>query len=86
MQGRLYQVHDTLRATHVVVEEHRDGTLRLTHQWRALGFHAILARPVRAATVPTEVRSRRPIKPAADHPWRKRWLPKPGTHAAAAGT
>lgn len=85
-QGRLYQIHDTVRATHVQVEEQIDGTLRLTHQGRSLSFHAILARPVSAAEVTTISRSRRPIKPAADHPWRKRWLPDRGQHAAAAGT
>lgn len=85
-QGRLYQIHDTVRATHVQVEEQIDGTLRLTHQGRSLSFHAILARPVPAAEVTTVSRSRRPIKPAADHPWRKRWLPDRGQHAAAAGT
>jgi len=85
-EGRLYQVHDNLRATHVVVEHHVDGTMRLTHQGRSLGFHAIPARPVPATEVPTGARSRRPIKPAADHPWRKRWPQERGQHAAAAGT
>jgi hypothetical protein len=45
-EGRLYQVHDHLRATRVMVEEHVEGTLRLTHHGRALSFHAIPARPV----------------------------------------
>lgn len=85
-QGRLYQIHDTVRATHVQVEEQIDGTLRLTHQGWSLGFHAILARPVPAAEVTTVSRSRRPMTPAADHPWRKRWRPDRGQHAAAAGT
>ncbi|MDF0677261.1 MAG: hypothetical protein P0120_23440 [Nitrospira sp.] len=67
-EGQLYQVHDHLRATHVVVEEHLDGTRRLTHQGRLLSFHAIPARPVPAAAGTTVSRSRRPIKPAADHP------------------
>jgi len=85
-EGRLYQVHDHLRATHVVVEEHLDGTMRLTHQGRSLGFHAIPARPLPAAAVTTVSRSRRPIKPPADHPWRKRWRQERGQHPAAAGT
>ena len=84
-EGRLYQVHDHLRATHVVVEEHRAGTRRLTHQGRSLSFHAIPARPVPVAAVTTMSRSRRPIKPAADHPWRKRWRPERGQHPAGAG-
>ena len=33
--GRLYQIHDTVRATYVQVEARLEGTLRLTHQgWR----------------------------------------------------
>ncbi len=84
-EGGLYQIHDTVRATHVQVEEQLDGTLRLTHQGRSLGFHAIPARPVPAAAGPTVFRSRRLIKPAADHPWRKRWLEEQGQHPAAAG-
>jgi len=38
------------------------------------------------AEVPTVSRSRRLIKPAADHPWRKRWLQERGHHPATAGT
>lgn len=85
-EGRLYQVHDNLRATRVVVEEHVDGTMRLTHHGRALAFHAIAARPVSAAAVTAVSRSQRPIKPPADHPWRKRWRQERGHHPAAAGT
>ncbi len=85
-EGRLYQVHDKLRATHAVVEHHLDGTMRLTHQGRSLGFHAIPVRPVLAAEGSTVSRSRRPITPAAEHPWRKRWRPERGPHPAAAGT
>lgn len=85
-EGRLYQVHDHLRATHVVVEEHRARTMRLTHQGRLLSFHAIPARPVPVAAVTAMSRSRRPIKPAADHPWRKRWRPERGQLPAVAGT
>ncbi|MGE3978477.1 MAG: hypothetical protein AB7F94_12940 [Nitrospira sp.] len=48
-RGALYQIHDNLRATRVVVEEHVDGTMRLTHHGRALGFHAIAVRPVPVA-------------------------------------
>ena len=40
-QGQLYQIDDTIRATHVQVEQRLDGTVRLTHHGRALGFHAI---------------------------------------------
>ena len=85
-QGRLYQIHDTLRATHVLVEEHVDGTMRITHQGQTLGFHAITSRSMKAAAVKPVPRSRQPVTPRPEHPWRKRLLPERGTHAAAAIT
>src|SRR5207344_3166664 len=33
-QGGLYQIHETIRAPHVLVEEGVDGTMRITHQGR----------------------------------------------------
>ncbi len=85
-QGRLYQIHDTLRATHVLVEGHVDGTMRITHQGRTLGFHAITSRPMKAAEAKTVHRPRCPVTPRPDHPWRKRLLSTRETHAAAAIT
>ena len=43
--GPRYQVRTTLRATHVLVKECVDGTMRMTHQGRPLDFHAITPRP-----------------------------------------
>jgi transposase len=85
-QGRLYQIHDTLRATHVLVEEHVDGTMRITHQGRTLGFHGITSRPMKAAEAKKVHRPRCPVTPRPDHPWRKRLLPTRDTHTAAAIT
>lgn len=85
-QGRLYQIRDTIRAPHVLVEERVDGTMRITHQGRPLGFHVITARPVKAAAVTPVHPPRRPVTPRPDHPWRKRLLPTRDTHAAAAET
>lgn len=83
-QGQLYQIHDTVRAAHVQVEAHLDGTLRITHHGRPLGFHAIAARPVAATEITARPRSRRPVKPAADHPWRTRVRPERGQARTAA--
>jgi transposase len=85
-QRGLYQIHATIRAPHVLVEERVDGTMRITHQGRTLDFHAITSRPVKAAAVKPVPRSRRPVTPRPEHPWRKRLLPERGTHAAAAIT
>jgi hypothetical protein len=84
--GRLYQIHDTLRATHVLVEEQVDGMMRITHQGQTLGFHAITSRPMKAVEAKKVPRPRRPVTPRPDHPWRKRLLPTRETHAAAAIT
>lgn len=85
-QGRLYQIHATVRTPHVLVEERVDGTMRITHQGRMLGFHAITSRPMKAAEAKKVHRPRCPVTPRPDHPWRKRLLPTRETHAAAAIT
>ena len=85
-QGRLYQIRETIRAPHVLVEEHVDGTMRITHQGRRLGFHAITSRPVKIAAVTPVHPPRRPVTPGPDHPWRKRLLPERERHAAEART
>ena len=82
-QGGLYQIHNTVRALHVLVEERIDGTMRITHQGRPLGFHAIASRPMKAAEAKKVPRPRYPVTPRPDHPWRKRRQPERTTHTAA---
>jgi transposase-like protein len=84
-QRGLYQIHETIRASHVLVEERVDGTMRITHQGRTLGFHAITSRPMKAAAAKNVHSSRCPVTPRPDHPWRKRLLPERTSYAAAAG-
>lgn len=67
--GQLYQIRDNVRATHVQVEERIDGTIRLTHHGQPLTYHAIAARPRKAAGPETPRPPRQPVKPRADHPW-----------------
>ena len=85
-QGGLYQIHETIRAPHVLVEEHVDGTMRITHQGRPLGFHAITSRPVKIAAVTPVHPPRRPVTPRPDHPWRRRLRPERRTQATVART
>jgi len=86
-QGQLYQIHDTVRATHVQVEERLDGTVRIRHRGRLLDAHVLGARPPKpkpgARAVPG---SRRMVSPKPEHPWRKRLLPARPQPAAAAMT
>ena len=84
--GHLSQVQTNIRATHVLVEERIDGTMRITHQGRPLGFHAIASRPMKAAEAKKVPRPRYPVTPRPDHPWRTRLRPERTSHAAAAGT
>jgi hypothetical protein len=85
-QGGLYQIHETIRAPHVWVEEHVDGTMRITHQGRRLGFHAITSRPVKIVTVTPVHSPRCPVTPRPDHPWRRRLRPERRTQATVART
>jgi hypothetical protein len=82
--GHLYQVQTNVRATHVQVEERVDGTMRMTHQGRVLVYHAITARPVKAAEAKKVPRPRHPVTPRPDHPWRQRRRPERTRPAAAA--
>lgn len=74
--GQLYQIHDTIRARHVLVEQRLGGIMRLTHQGRPLDFHAIAVRPVSVTEAKRLPRSPRSVMPRPNHPWRKRWLPE----------
>jgi transposase len=85
-EGQLYQIRNTVRASHILVEQRLDGTMRLTHHGRALAFHAITARPVSVAAATPLPRAHRPVRPNPNHPWRKRWRQEREQHAAAAGT
>ena len=85
-QGGLYQIHETVRAPRVLVEEHVDGTLRITHQGRPLGFHAITSRPVKAVAAKTVHPPRRPVTPRPDHPWRRRLRPERRTQVTVVNT
>ena len=84
--GHLYQVQTNVRATHVQVEERVDGTMRMTHKGRALVYHAITARPVKAVEAKKVHPPRCPVTPRPDPPWRQRLRPERTRPAAAAGT
>lgn len=69
--GHLYQVQSRVRATHIVVEERVDGTLRLWHQDRPLTYQPIHPQP-RTVAPPRPARRPRPVvTPPATHPWNR---------------
>ena len=84
--GQLYQVRTNVRATHVIVEDRVDGTMRMTHKGRPLMYQAIGTRPLRVPSPPQIARPQRPVTPTRAHPWRTRLLPTRDAHAAAAIT
>lgn len=69
--GQLYQIQSRLRATHVLVEERVDGTLRILHQNRPLAYHSIPHRPRPVLPPPSTRRPRPLVKPPATHPWNR---------------
>lgn len=84
-QGQLYQIETPIRTAQVVVEEHLDGTLRITHHGRPVGYHAVTARPLQEATPPLPRSVPRAVRPPSpQHPWRRRLLLE--RHSAAATT
>ncbi len=69
--GQLYQLHGRLRATHVIVEERGDGTVRIWHHERPVRYHPI-PQPSRPLVVPPRRRrSRPPVTPPPNHPWNR---------------
>ena len=74
--GGLYQVQTTVRATHVLVEEHGgwDDADHAPGPAARLSRHHVSA--VRRRRRKTGPPPRRPVTPRPDHPWRTRRLPK----------
>ena len=73
-EGKLYQIEQTLRARRVKVEEHLDGTLRITHQGQPLRCHPITTRPMRPKEPAEKREEPRTPPPPARHPWRRSFL------------
>jgi hypothetical protein len=73
--GQLYQIETQVHTHEVLVEDHLDGTMRITHRGQPLRDHAIPSRPVRAMAPTPPAAPRRPVKPKPTHPWHRRVLP-----------
>jgi transposase len=72
--GTLYQLETNVRAAQVLVEDHLDGTRRITHRGQPLRYHAITSRPVRVMAPTPSAVPRRPVKPKPTHPWHRRFV------------
>lgn len=72
--GQLFQIETQIHTQAVLVEEHLDGTMRITHRGQPLRYHAITARPVRVRAPTPPAAPQRPVKPKPTHPWHRRVL------------
>lgn len=72
--GQLFQIKTPIHTQTVLVEEHLDGTMRITYRGQPLRYHAITARPVRVGASTPPAGLRRPVKPKPTHPWQRRIL------------
>jgi transposase len=73
--GQLFQLETPIHTHAVLVEDHLDGTMRVTHRGQPLRYHAITARPVRVMAPTPPAVPPRLIKPKPTHPWQRRIVP-----------
>jgi transposase len=72
--GQLFQIETQIHTQAVLVEDHLDGTMRITHRGQPLRYHAITARSVRVMAPTPPAVPQRPVKPKPTHPWHRRIL------------
>jgi len=67
--SKFYQLKDKVKTTKVVIVEAFNGSLVILAESREVNFEEIIERPKKMHR-PKRIQSRRPITPAANHPWR----------------
>ena len=67
---KLYQVEDLIRASHVMVYEGLDGSIRLKHKGRLLKIHEIATRPVAERREPVRAKPKERYVPPKGHHYR----------------
>jgi transposase len=86
LDGRLYQLEGQ-GGKKVVVEERLDGSMLMISKGVSLKYKEITERSPKEVVPKTDARKfNRPLKPAKDHPWKRRWqipnaAPPRGTYA-----
>jgi transposase len=86
LDGRLYQLEGQ-GGKEVVVEERLDGSMLMISKGVSLKYKEITERSPKEVVPKTDARKfNRPLKPAKDHPWKRRWqipnaAPPRGTYA-----
>lgn len=69
LDGKLYQLHETLAGYKVIVEERVDGTMRIMNQNKSIRHHEITERPKKVQPQTSQISKSKAHKPRADHPW-----------------
>ncbi len=68
---KLYQIEDRIRASHITVQEHLNGSLLMTYRNQPLRFTEITTRPIKKQQqARVRERTTKPAIPSQDHPWR----------------
>ncbi len=74
---KLYQVHDTVRAKKITIQERINGSLYFLHQGKRLRYKEITARPAKEAKQPRIIqRARWSWTPPVTHPWKRTYKQK----------
>ena len=81
--GQLFQIETQIHTQAVLVEEHLDGTMRITHRGQPLRYHAVISRPVRVMAPTPPAAPRRPVKPKPTHPGASRHFARPSNNCGA---
>lgn len=70
--GKLYQIEEALTNKKLTVEEHIDGTMKITNNGKSVKFRSLQQRPEVKPREP-KIKRRRATTyiPPQDHPWRK---------------
>ena len=74
LNGKLYQIEDSIRAKRVTIEELIDGTMRIRHKGVPLSFHEIVQRPATPEKERPYIARGKGHRPPIDHAWRPSWF------------
>ena len=76
LNGKLYQIEDSIRAKRVTIEELIDGSMRIRHKGVQAAFHEITQRPVKPEKERPFLPKGKGHRPPIDHAWRPPWFKK----------
>jgi len=68
---KLYQIEDKIKASKVIVQEHLNGTMRITYEGVPVKFIEVMQVPQKPRKLPLR-KNHKTIKPLSNHPWKRR--------------